>query len=121
MELGEKKRARGVIGSRTGFRFQREIVRVRVSPSPPNFASSSLALGTTFLKQKEYMINPIDTDKCVENIGNRFNLVLAATIRVRELKRGHRKLVAGDDGYTITALREIEAGLVGIEMLRKIR
>ena len=64
----------------------------------------------------------IDTDKCVENMGgNRFNLVLAASIRVRELKRGHRKLVEGTDGYTVTALHEIEDGHLGIELLRKIR
>jgi DNA-directed RNA polymerase subunit omega len=63
----------------------------------------------------------VDTDKCVENIGNRFNLVLAAAIRVRELKRGHRKLVNSTDGHTITALREIEEGRVGLELLRKIR
>jgi DNA-directed RNA polymerase subunit omega len=63
----------------------------------------------------------VDTDKCVENIGNRFNLVLAASIRVRELKRGHRNLVNSIDGHTITALREIEEGRVGLELLRKIR
>jgi DNA-directed RNA polymerase subunit omega len=63
----------------------------------------------------------VDTDKCVENIGNRFNLVLAAAVRVRELKRGHRKLVTGTDGATITALREIEEGHVGIELLRKVK
>jgi len=63
----------------------------------------------------------IDTDKCVENIGNRFDLVLAAAVRVRELKRGHRKLVPDGDGITCTALREIEQGLVGRELLRKIR
>ena len=63
----------------------------------------------------------IDTDKCVENIGNRFDLVLAASVRVRELKRGHRKLVNDGDGITVTALREIEEGLVGRELLRKVR
>ena len=66
-------------------------------------------------------MTPIDTDKCVENIGNRFNLVLAAAVRVRELKRGHRKLITGNAGHTITALKEIEEGLVGIELLRKVR
>jgi len=63
----------------------------------------------------------VDTDKCVENIGNRFDLVLAAAVRVRELKRGHRKLTNGYDNPTITALKEIEEGLVGRELLRKIR
>jgi DNA-directed RNA polymerase subunit omega len=64
----------------------------------------------------------VDTDKCVENIdGNRFNLVLVAAQRVRELKRGHRKLTTGSDGATITALKEIEEGHVGLELLRKIK
>jgi DNA-directed RNA polymerase subunit omega len=65
----------------------------------------------------------VDTDQCVENIGNRFDLVLAASIRVRELKRGHRKLVDSStaDGITVTALREIEEGHIGREILRKVR
>ena len=63
----------------------------------------------------------VDTDQCVENIGNRFNLVLAASIRVRELARGSRKLVDGNDGNVITALKEIEQGKIDREILRKIR
>ena len=63
----------------------------------------------------------VDTDQCVENIGNRFDLVLAAAQRARELKRGHRKLTTGSDGTIITALKEIEEGHVGIELLRKIK
>jgi DNA-directed RNA polymerase subunit omega len=65
----------------------------------------------------------VDTDKCVENIGNRFDLVLAASLRVRELKRGHRKLITDStqDSTSIIALREIEEGLVGPEILRKIK
>ena len=63
----------------------------------------------------------VDTDRCVENIGNRFDLVLAASQRVRELKRGHRKLTQGSDGSIITALKEIEEGQVGREILRKIK
>lgn len=66
-------------------------------------------------------MTPIDTDKCVENIGNRFNLVLAAAVRVRELKRGHRPLITAKAGPTITALKEIEEGRIGIELLRKVR
>jgi DNA-directed RNA polymerase subunit omega len=65
----------------------------------------------------------IDTDKCVEMIGNRFNLVLVAAQRVRELRRGSRPLVANDNNSTshVQALKEIEAGKVGIEYLKKIR
>jgi DNA-directed RNA polymerase subunit omega len=63
----------------------------------------------------------VDTDKCVDNIGNRFNLVLVASLRVRELKRGHRKLTTGNDGSIITALKEIEEGRVGPELIRRIK
>ena len=63
----------------------------------------------------------VDTDQCVENIGNRFDLVLVAAQRVRELKRGHRKLTTGGDGNIITALKEIEEGQVGRDLLRRIR
>ena len=63
----------------------------------------------------------IDTDKCVEMIGNRFDLVLIAAVRVRELRRGHAKQVGGINSPTITALQEIELGLVGREYLKKIR
>jgi DNA-directed RNA polymerase subunit omega len=63
----------------------------------------------------------VDTNKCVEQVGNRFDLVLIAAARVRELKRGSRKLVNGTDGHTISALKEIETGVVGREMLRKVR
>jgi len=63
----------------------------------------------------------VDTNKCVENIGNRFNLVLVASLRVRELKRGHRKLVNSSDNHTITALQEIEEGLITADYLKKIR
>jgi DNA-directed RNA polymerase subunit omega len=63
----------------------------------------------------------IDTDRCVENVGNRFDLVLIAAARVRELRRGHTKQVKGLNSPTITALQEIEAGLVGREYLKKVR
>ena len=63
----------------------------------------------------------IDTDKCVEAVGNRFDLVLIAAARVRELRRGHAKQVSGVNSPTITALQEIEAGLVGRDYLKRIR
>lgn len=62
----------------------------------------------------------VDTNKCVENIGNRFDMVLVASKRVRELSRGHRKHVETDNGFAVTALREIEAGHITREYLKKI-
>ncbi len=53
----------------------------------------------------------ISSEQAVEAIGNRFELVLAASHRARELKRGHAQRVQGKDASpTITALREIEEG-----------
>jgi DNA-directed RNA polymerase omega subunit len=42
--------------------------------------------------------------------GNRFELVLAAAQRARELKRGHAPMVEGKNGFIVTALNEIEEG-----------
>jgi DNA-directed RNA polymerase subunit omega len=53
----------------------------------------------------------ISSEKAVEMIGNRFDLILAASQRTRELHRGDAQLVSGQDASkTITALREIEEG-----------
>lgn len=70
--------------------------------------------------KKKYDAHLIDTDKCVENVGNRFDLVLIASARARELHRGHQKKVREMNSNTITALREIEAGHVGKEYLKKV-
>ena len=66
-------------------------------------------------------VNSVDTEKCVEQIGNRFELVLVAAVRARELRRGHRKMVDTKNGYIVSALQEVEAGFVGREYLRKVR
>lgn len=65
-----------------------------------------------------------DIDKCVALIGNnRFNLVLVAAARTRELRKGSRPLVDNSNNSTpiVTALKEIEQGKVGIEYLKKVR
>lgn len=62
----------------------------------------------------------VNTERCVENIGNRFDLVLVASHRLRELKK-----IAKDKGSmvsTIDALLDIQNGLVkSEEYLRKVR
>ena len=70
---------------------------------------------------KHVLSNTVDTDKCVANIGNRFELVLVAAIRARELRRGHRKMVDTKNGNNVSALQEVEAGFIGREYLRKVR
>jgi DNA-directed RNA polymerase subunit omega len=65
-----------------------------------------------------------DTQKCVEMVGgNRFNLVLIAAQRTRELRRGQRPLVdnSNDSNPVVLALKEIEAGKIGIDYLKRVR
>lgn len=68
----------------------------------------------------------IDTEQCVANAGaNRFDLVLIAAVRARELKRQHRDnpFASFEQVHTnITALQEIQEGKVDVkEYLRKVR
>lgn len=50
----------------------------------------------------------ITSEAAVEAIGNRFNLVLAASQRARELKNGHLPMIQSNNGPILTALKEIE-------------
>ena len=53
-------------------------------------------------------------------VGSRFDLVLIASHRVRELKKGHQPKLVTTAGPTVTALQEIEKGLVGREYLKRL-
>ncbi len=54
----------------------------------------------------------------VEIVGNRFDLILLATKRARELANGKDPKVEWDnDKPTVVALREIEAGLISEEIM----
>lgn len=62
----------------------------------------------------------LSNEAAVEAIGNRYNLVLVASRRVRELIRGDAiKIDENRYGVVNTALLEIEAGKVGLEYLLK--
>lgn len=52
----------------------------------------------------------ITSEDAVKAIGDRFQLILVASQRARELKSGHAAKIKSDDGAIITALREIEQG-----------
>ena len=62
----------------------------------------------------------ITVEDCLEQIPNRFQLVLAATYRARMLSQGHAPRIQSRNKPAVTALREIAAGKVGIEMLKKV-
>ena len=56
----------------------------------------------------------------LEKIPHRSQLVLAATYRARMLSHGHAPRIESRNKPAVTALREIAAGKVGIEMLKKV-
>jgi DNA-directed RNA polymerase subunit omega len=62
----------------------------------------------------------ITVEDCLEKIPNRFQLVLAAAYRARMLSQGHAPRIESRNKPAVTALREIAAGKVGIEMLKKV-
>jgi DNA-directed RNA polymerase subunit omega len=62
----------------------------------------------------------ITVEDCLKQIPNRFELALAATYRARQLAQGHTPKLESRDKPTVVALREIAAGQIGVEMLKKV-
>lgn len=62
----------------------------------------------------------ITVEDCLKKIPNRFEMTLSATYRARQLAQGHTPRVMSTDKPAVTALREIAAGEVGVEMLLKV-
>ena len=63
----------------------------------------------------------ITVQDCLNHIPNRFQLVLVASKRARQITLGHRPLVEeAHDKPTVLALREIAEGLVGLEILNDV-
>ena len=62
----------------------------------------------------------ITVEDCLKIIPNRFELTLAATYRARQLANGATPMIeANRDKSTVIALREIAAGKIGAEVLKK--
>jgi DNA-directed RNA polymerase subunit omega len=62
----------------------------------------------------------VTVEDCLENVDNRFQLVLVATKRARQLANGVTPFVDWEnDKPTIVALREIAAGLIGPSILEE--
>ena len=82
---------------------------------------------TSFLQRQKMKLTDsrgpeIDTQKCVEQVGgNRFDLVLIASVRARELSRRHKAA-----GHTtqmnapVGALLEVQEGKIGREYLKRV-
>ena len=64
----------------------------------------------------------ITVEDCLDNIDNRFELVLTATKRARQIGHGAEPLVEPEnDKPTVIALREIAAGLIDTESINVLQ
>jgi len=61
----------------------------------------------------------ITSEKAVEQVGTRYDLVLIASRRARELSNGHAPHINTDDTTVVKAIREIEQGHIGQDYLYK--
>jgi len=71
------------------------------------------------LSSQERNMTGLTSQRAAEAIGSRYDMVLVACTRVRELRRNHAAKIVANHSSTITALVEIEQGLVGIDYLQK--
>lgn len=63
----------------------------------------------------------ITVEDCLEKVDNRFQLVLIAAKRARQVAMGAEPRVAlENDKPTVVALREVADGLVGVEVLDEV-
>jgi DNA-directed RNA polymerase subunit omega len=67
----------------------------------------------------EMIMARVTVEDCLENVSNRFELVMVAAKRARQIAvHGDQPLVDWEnDKPTVVALREIAAGLIGPEIL----
>ena len=65
-------------------------------------------------------MNGLTSQGAAEAIGSRYDMVLVACARARELKRNHAARIISTDGSLVTALMEIEQGQVGQDYLQKV-
>jgi DNA-directed RNA polymerase subunit omega len=54
----------------------------------------------------------VTVEDCLENVQSRFELVLLAARRAKQLLKGARPLVESHNKEVVTALREVAAGQV---------
>jgi len=63
----------------------------------------------------------ITSEVASNKIGNKYEMILIAAVRSRELKRGDARKVSKENKALVTALREIEEGKIGKEYLKKVK
>jgi DNA-directed RNA polymerase subunit omega len=85
------------------------------TPQCPSLSFGQPALTNEFFLRKIIAMARVTVEDCLERIPNRFELVLGAAKRAKQLLKGARPLVETDNKEVVTALREIAAGKVNLE------
>jgi DNA-directed RNA polymerase omega subunit len=76
--------------------------------------------GETMTVRIESRSSEIDTERCVEHAGGRYDLVIAAAQRLREMKRRARE--TNDFVTPIDALKEVQSGTFSmLDYLAKVK
>lgn len=70
---------------------------------------------------KENHMARITSEVASIKIGNKYDMILIAAARARELKKGHYSKLGEKNKPIVTAIREIEQGIIGREYLRKVK
>ena len=63
----------------------------------------------------------VTVEDCLEKVENRFQLVILAAKRVKQLYKGAHPLTESKNRHVVTALREIAAGKITCEVSKKHR
>ena len=61
---------------------------------------------------KEIFMSRITVEDCLQKVSNRFDLVMLASKRARQLFKGAKPLIDADNREVVVALREIAEGKV---------
>lgn len=61
----------------------------------------------------------VTTEECTKVIENKYEMILMAAARARELERGAKPMVQGDNKHCVTAMKEIAAGLVDRDIITR--
>lgn len=63
----------------------------------------------------------ITVEDCLKKISNRFQMVLVAAYRARQISQGYAPKIDAKDKPAVIALREVADGLVGTDMLKHVQ
>ncbi len=63
----------------------------------------------------------ITVEDCLKKIPNRFQMVLVAAYRARQISSGYAPKIDAKDKPAVIALREVADGLVGTDMLKHVQ